>query len=76
MTLTLNTAIVSKEWKKSTKSDKEYGVICFMDGTIPIQAMVADSVDFENIKIMDTADLELEIKLGKYTKLTVLDVIQ
>lgn len=74
MRVNFNSVIVSKETKISKQTNREYGLVSFMDGTNILKAVVDESIDFNGIPVLEECNLNLDVTFGKYPKINLLDV--
>lgn len=71
MRVQIETLVIGKEDKVSKQTGKNYTVVSFMDGVKPLQAIVL--CDVNTIQVGVPQSLTVDINIGKYTKIEVLE---
>lgn len=72
MVVTIETVVVGKGSRVSQKGN-QYNVVTFMDGADTINAMANASVNFDEVETLAPCELTLNVNLGRYMKVEVLD---
>lgn len=70
----INTLVVGKETKVS-KNNEPYGIISIMDGTEVLNLVTKDNALFNDIEVYKQYEVRLDIKLGKYPRVSIVDFI-
>lgn len=70
----IKTLVVGKETKVN-KNNEPYGIISVMDGTDVLNLVTKDNALFNDVEVYKQYEIRLDIKLGKYTKVGIVDFI-
>ena len=71
----LNTVFLGYVQRISSKTNKNYNVISFMDEGEPVSVMLNENFDVSNLpNVMTKCELTVKASLGRYQKVEVLDV--
>lgn len=73
-TETIKTMVVGKELKVN-KNNEPYGIISIMDDTDVLPLVTKDNALFSDIEVFKQYEVKLNVKFGKYTKVSIVDFI-
>lgn len=71
----IKTMVVGKE-AKVNKNNEPYGIITIMDGADPLALVTKDDKLFQKAEVFKPCEVVLDIKVGKYTKVEIVEFQQ